>query len=138
MAAHGTAAERSHLRRFATGGGVIQSLVVQPFTPSARAVTAVPPIVRTQYRMTTNDWWVLWLLGGVFTAAGLVLTLAASALATFVAKVEGWYVKVVPFLQHWPRLEKSSNRIILRIVGISYLMGGVGSLVAACVLAMLN
>ena len=43
-----TAAERSHLRRSATGGGIIQSIVVRIFTPSARAVTAVLPVVCTK------------------------------------------------------------------------------------------
>jgi len=59
-AQQGTAAERSHLRRSATGGGVIQSTVVQPFTPSAWAVTAVPSVGRAKALcicMMSNDSW---------------------------------------------------------------------------------
>ncbi len=48
----GTAAERSHLQRGATGGGVIQLIVLQPFTASARPVTAVPTVVGHRSR----DW----------------------------------------------------------------------------------
>ncbi len=44
----GTAAERIHLRRSATVVRVIQSNVIQPITPSARAVTAVPTVGRTK------------------------------------------------------------------------------------------
>ena len=44
---HGTVAKRSHPRRSATDDGVIQSIVVQPFTPSARAVTTLPTVGRT-------------------------------------------------------------------------------------------
>ncbi len=45
-AQHGTAAERSHLRRSTSAARKIEFTVVQRFTSSARAVTAVPPVAR--------------------------------------------------------------------------------------------
>ena len=41
----GTAAERSHLRRRAKAARVIESIVVQPFTLPARAVSGIQPVV---------------------------------------------------------------------------------------------